>query len=320
MPVLPLARRPQTRQKSAARQQYFLAREGLLMLRYAADRRTLIYMAVTTALLVVQWSRDSFSPVLFIACLCMAVSVAVIAHNHNHLTIWKSKTLNALTDYWLTLFYGFPAFGWIPTHNKNHHKFNNRDGDYTITYRYTENTNLFTLLTYPTVSGFHQQKPIRKYLQKQHRINRSRFWFCISQYVLLVSFLLAAFVIDWKKALLYIFIPQQVSLFSVLIFNYVQHVHADEESPINHSRNVVGPVMNWFLFNNGLHTVHHDNPGMHWSQAPAAHAKIADQIDPRLNERSFWWFIIRVYLLGPFSRKARSSSMRLERIAAQRPA
>jgi len=316
VPVLPLARRPQTRQKSAARQQYFLAREGLLMLRYAADRRTLIYMAVTTALLVVQWSRDSFSPVLFIACLCMAVSVAVIAHNHNHLTIWKSKTLNALTDYWLTLFYGFPAFGWIPTHNQNHHKFNNRDGDYTITYRYTENTNLFTLLTYPTVSAFHQQKPIREYLKKQYRINRRRFWFCISQYVLLVSFLVAAFVIDWKKALLYIFIPQQVSLFVVLIFNYVQHVHADEESPINHSRNVVGPVMNWFLFNNGLHTVHHDNPGMHWSQAPEAHAKIADQIDPRLNEQSFWWFLIRVYVLGLFSAKARSSSMRLERINA----
>jgi len=273
-------------------------------------------MAVTTALLVIQWSRDSFSPVLFTACLFMAVSVAVIAHNHNHLTIWKSKTLNALTDYWLTLFYGFPAFGWIPTHNQNHHKFNNREGDYTVTYRYTENTNLFTLLTYPAVSGFHQQKPIREYLKKQYRINRSRFWFCISEYVLLVSFLVTAFVIDWQKALLYIFIPQQVSLFVVLIFNYVQHVHTDEESPINHSRNIVGPAMNVLLFNNGLHTVHHDNPGLHWSKAPAAHAKIADQIDPRLNERSFWWFMIRVYVLAPFSQRARSSSMRLERMAS----
>ena len=66
------------------------------MLRYRADIRTLIYMAVTTALLVIQWSRDSFSPVLFTACLFMAVSVAVIAHNHNHLTIWKSKRLAVL--------------------------------------------------------------------------------------------------------------------------------------------------------------------------------------------------------------------------------
>jgi len=288
------------------------------MLRYATDIRTLIYMAITTALLVVQWSRDSFSPVLFTACLFMAVSVSVIAHNHNHLTIWKSKSLNALTDYWLTLFYGFPAFVWIPTHNQNHHKFNNREGDYTITYRYTEGTNLFSLLTYPTVSGFHQQKLIRDYLEKQYRTNQRRFWFCISQYVLLVGFLVTAFVVDWKKALLYIFIPQQVSLYVVLIFNYVQHVHTDEESPVNHSRNIVGPVMNWLLFNNGLHTVHHDHPGLHWSKARAAHAKIADKIDPRLNEPSFWWFMIRVYVLGPFSQKARSSSMRLERMAQLR--
>ena len=285
------------------------------MLRYAADIRTLIYMAVTTALLVVQWSRDTFSPVLFSAALFMAVSVSVIAHNHNHVTIWKSKALNTLTDYWITLFYGFPAFVWIPTHNQNHHKFNNREGDYTLTYRYTEKTNLITLLTYPTVSGLHQQKPIRDYLKKQYRISRGRFWFCISQYVLLVAFLVAAFVIDWKKALLYVFIPQQVALFVVLIFNYVQHVYADEESPVNHSRNIVGPLMNWFLFNNGLHTVHHESPGLHWSKAPEEHAKIADKIDPRLNEQSFWWFLIRVYLLGIFSEKARGPSMRLERMA-----
>ena len=289
------------------------------MLRYAADIRTLICMAVTTALLVVQWSRDSFSPVLFVACLFMAVSVSVIAHNHNHLTLWKSKKLNALTDYWLTLFYGFPAFVWIPTHNQNHHKFNNREGDYTRTYRYTEKTNLFTLLTYPTVSGFHQQKPIRDFLKKQYSTNRRRFWFYISQYVLLVGFLVTAFVVDWQKALLYIFVPQQVSLYVVLIFNYVQHVHADEESPVNHSRNIVGPLMNLLLLNNGLHTVHHDNPGMHWSDAPAAHAKIADKLDPRLNEQSFWWFLIRVYMLGIFSQKARGSSMRLERMASSTP-
>ncbi|MGB5503574.1 MAG: fatty acid desaturase, partial [Polyangiales bacterium] len=89
-----------------------------------------------------------------------------------------------------------------------------------------------------------------------------------------------------------------------------------EESSLNHSRNIVGPVMNWFLFNNGLHTVHHENPGLHWSKAPTAHATIADQIDPRLNEGSFWWLLVRVYILGIFSDKARGRSMRLDRIAA----
>jgi fatty acid desaturase len=117
------------------------------MLKYKADLRTLAYLVVTTALLFVQWNLESFNFWIFVFSLFMAVSVAVIAHNHNHLPIWQNDTLNKLTDYWLTLFYGFPAFGWIPTHNRNHHRFNNREGDYTITYRLTEKNHLGVLLT-----------------------------------------------------------------------------------------------------------------------------------------------------------------------------
>ena len=50
---------------------------------------------------------------------------------------------------------------------------------------------------------------------------------------------------------------------------------------------------------------------------PAARAKIANQIKPTLNESSLWKFLIRVYVVGPFSEKARSASMRLARIASE---
>jgi len=63
------------------------------MLRYGADIRTWIYVAVTTALLVVQWSRETFSPALFIASLFMAVSVSVLAHqidpSLHESSLWK---------------------------------------------------------------------------------------------------------------------------------------------------------------------------------------------------------------------------------------
>ena len=55
------------------------------MLRYKADRRTLIFMAITTGLMIVQWALPHFSWGLFIWANFMAVTVAVIAHNHNHL-------------------------------------------------------------------------------------------------------------------------------------------------------------------------------------------------------------------------------------------
>jgi beta-carotene hydroxylase len=219
-----------------------------------------------------------------------------------------------LTDYWLTLFYGFPAFVWIPTHNKNHHFLNNRQGDYTLTYRVSEKNNLFTLLSYPSISSYFQQKPIADFLRNLWRSDRPKFYLAASQYLLLGAYYAAALVWNWKKAVLLIVIPHQVSLFSVLIFNYVQHVHADEDSEYNHTRNFVG-FINVLLFNNGYHTIHHQSPGLHWSTTPAAQKKIERFVDPSLNERSFWWYVVRVYLLAPFHPGFGTVSMRARRVA-----
>lgn len=284
------------------------------MLKYKADIKTLIYLSLTTAILFFQWNYG-FHPVVYIISLYLAVTVAVIAHNHNHVPMWKSKILNDITDYWITLFYGFPIFAWTPTHNKNHHKFNNREGDYTITYRVSEKNNIFTLLSYPTISSYFQQNPILDYLKFLWKNKRTKFYLSVFQYVALGIFIIGALLLDWKKALLYVIIPQQFALFSVLIFNYIQHVHADEESDFNHSRNFVSPTTNFLLFNNGLHTIHHYRASIHWSEIPEAHKKIEHLIAPHLIERGFWPYIIKAYIIAPFNNTFRTKSMRLERLA-----
>jgi len=105
--------------------------------------------------------------------LYLAITVAVIAHNHNHVPMWKSATLNNITDIWITCSMGSQPSPWTPTHNKNHHKFNNRDGDYTITYRISDGI-ISSLPELP----FHQQLfPAEpgdehlKHLYKNKRIN-----------------------------------------------------------------------------------------------------------------------------------------------------
>lgn len=286
------------------------------MLRYAADVRTLFYMVITSGLFLAQWLTDTWSPLMWFPYLFLSVAVTVIAHNHNHLPIWRNNTLNILTDYWLTLFYGFPAFAWIPTHNLNHHVLNNKLGDYTITYRVSEQNTWWTVLIYPSVSSWFQQKPIRDYLIKLQNTDKRKFVLSLFQYVALAIWIVGGLLIDWQKAILYIIIPQQVGLFAVLVFNYVQHVHADEESRYNHSRNFTG-FLNYLLFNNGYHTIHHEKAGVHWSKTPELHKQIESHIDSSLNERSFWWYIIRVYVLGIFFRSFRTDSMRLKRLASQ---
>lgn len=251
---------------------------------------------------------------LYIFQLLIAVTISVICHNHKHLPMWRSKFLNHITDNWLTVFYGFPIFAWVPTHMHNHHQHVNTVEDYTRTYRFTEKSNLLTLLTYPSISGYFQQPAVKAYFWKTWKANKEKGIFLLIQLISLITFTLTAFLIDWQKALIYVVIPQQVSLFAVLIFNYVQHVHTDEESEFNNSRNFVGRLLNFILLNNGYHTVHHMSAGTHWSLAPHKHKEIEHLIHPSLNEKDFGWYLLRNYVLGMIVPKFRSKSMRVARM------
>ncbi|MEQ9229170.1 MAG: fatty acid desaturase, partial [Cyclobacteriaceae bacterium] len=250
---------------------------------------------------------------LYTVYLFLSVAMSVIIHNHTHNAIWKSRRMNLLTDHVLTVFYGLPVFVWFPTHVQNHHVHVNREPDYTKTYAVSERNNLLTVLSYPSISGYFQNSAIVKFMKELYSKNRKKFFVYIAQLFTLVIWIAVAVILDWQKALLFVVIPQQVSIFSVLVFNYVQHVHADEESEFNHSRNIMGSL-NFFLFNNGMHTIHHLYPGMHWSKLRTKHEEIDHLIDPKLNEPNLIWFFLRVYFLGIFIPKFRTRNFRKERL------
>ena len=283
------------------------------MLKYKADIRTVGYFIVTTLMFALQW-HYGFNWIVYLIYLHFAIAVSVITHNHNHVNMWTQKWLNLLTDWWLTAFYGLPIFVWIPTHNRNHHRYNNREEDTTRTYRHTEDNNMVSLIQYPSISGYNQMKErIIPYMQELKAKNPEQYRQNWIQIAVLVAWLIVFFVWNWKKALLYVFIPQQVSQITVMVFNYLQHVHADEESEYNHSRNFMG--VNLFLFNNGYHTAHHHRASMHWSEAGIAHKEIEHLIKPELIQTSVWGYIVKTYVLSIFMPSLRSESRRLERIA-----
>ncbi|MEP5611063.1 MAG: fatty acid desaturase [Cyclobacteriaceae bacterium] len=289
------------------------------MLRYLADVRSVVYMIVTTSLLVVLWQWSSqMNQALFILLysmqLVLAVSVSVMTHNHQHLTMWKNKWLNVLTDNWLSVFYGFPVYAWIPTHNMNHHRHINTQEDYTRTFRYSEKNNLLTLLSYPSISGYFQQKAVGTYFKGLKSKNKEKYYLCWLQWICVISVVVVALIVDWKKALIFVVVPQQVSMFAVLIFNYIQHVHADEEDEFNNSRNFTGAIMNFVLLNNGYHTAHHVATSLHWSELPEKHKELAPKIDPVLNVNNFAWFMFSNYILGIFIPSMRTKSRRVARM------
>ena len=287
------------------------------MLRYKSDIKTLIYLVVTTALMISLFLfhdqlENPWRGVLYAAELIMAITVGVIVHNHRHVPTWKNKGMNVFMDCWLTMLYGYPVFGWIPTHIQNHHTYTNKEPDYTKTYAFSEKNNLWTIIYYPMYSGGIQQKAIWAYMKELRKKDSKKYMQHLLQVLSILAVLVTAFIIDWQAALWYVILPHQISLNSVLVFNYIQHIHADEESEFNHSRNIEG-FLNVFLFNNGLHTAHHIKPYLHWSKLPEVHAEIRDKIDPALNEKSLIWYLIRQYVLSPFYSKWSTKSMRVVR-------
>ncbi len=270
------------------------------MLRYKADFRTLAYLTFMVAVFILLWvfgfDKDGgingaiAAPLLTLLCL-LCIADAVISHNHNHLPIFHNKWANIVVGYVISFFYGFPAFAWIPTHNRNHHTLNNRPGDYSITTRPLRKVGILAALSYPTVTSLTQTRLISPFLRRCWRGNRFLFWQALSEYVVFYGIMIALFLIDWRKALLFALVPQQIALFSIQHFNYLQHIETDSYSEFDHSRNFTGRVLNLWLFNNGYHTVHHLKPGTHWSRTPSAHKAVAHRIAPRLdvaNVLTYW--------------------------------
>lgn len=72
-------------------------------------------------------------------------------------------------------------------------------------------------------------------------------------------------------------------------------------------------MLNPLFFNVGYHTAHHDHDDVHWSRFPEVHDSIAGRIDPRLIEKCFVWYCLRVFVLGLFIPRLRSVSLRTEK-------
>jgi fatty acid desaturase len=98
-------------------------------------------------------------------------------------------------------------------------------------------------------------------------------------------------------------LPALLATQFMMLTNYLQHVGCDPASPDDHSRNFTSAFWNWFVFENGLHTVHHEHPGVHWSRYRSLHLARAARIDPALNERSLFGFVLRHYGLAPLRRR-----------------
>lgn len=287
-----------------------MLKPALPSLRDRADRQTLVYVLVLIpGLPLLQYAFPTLIGWVVPLQLYLAFITGAIAHNHNHCPTLRQRGWNSAFSAWLSVLYGAPIFGWIPTHNQNHHRFTNGPGDDTITWRYWRENSLRSVLAYFFIWYRFQAPVIREYLDKVQANNARAYRETVIQRVAVLSshVVMVALAIGLHGVArglpiyLVAFVAQiAFALWSMFYINFVQHVDCDPRSAHDHSRNFVGKAANWLMFNSGYHTAHTERPGLHWTKLPALHAELAPHIDPLLNVQSLLGFTFRTYALGPF--------------------
>ncbi len=276
--------------------------------RIAADWRAIFWVfGLMPGAAVVQYVFPALAGWMLPVSMYLGYAAGVLAHNHNHTRVFEGRRMNAVHASMLSFFYGYPTFGWIPTHNENHHRYVNKAGDATATWRHTRRNTAWTAFAYFFYSAVWQGPAIAGYLARVRRRSTRAWLWLLGQYVIVFGGHLAALALAVRLhgpktgALVYfsaLGIPAAGALWGLMFTNYVQHVDCDETSKWNHSRNFVSGWMNFLVFDNGFHTVHHQRANLHWSHARAAHAEVAHEIDPRLNENDIASYCWKTYVMG----------------------
>ena len=271
------------------------------LLHYREDRRTIVFVLVAISLQVAGVVFFDQLPwwvlVPYVAFTAwMSWLCAVITHNTVHHPIFRSRTLNKLFQHVLTVSYGSPVSAFVPGHNLSHHLYTQTRRDVMRTTKLRSRFHLVNQLTGPLVLGYDIQSADVRYAMAMRTERPAWFRQWVAEWVVSIAARVALFVVNPWGFLCCVFVPHLAAAAGIIGINYIQHDGMDRESTYNHSRNLTGPLLNWWAFNNGFHTIHHMKPGLHWTKLREAHAaEVAPFAHPGTEETSFPGYLWRAY-------------------------
>jgi fatty acid desaturase len=273
-------------------------RPGLL--RFREDRRSLVVIAAYFGVLALGYAFTPGWPgrLAIMALLCfLSFTCAVITHNTIHAPVFRSRRLERLLHLALTLTYGHPVAMFVPGHNLSHHQFTQTARDAMRTAKARFRWNLLNQLFFSVIVGGAVFKGNAEYAKHIRRHDRPAYRALLLQAGVFVAFIAVTLLLDPLLFVLFVLIPHQYAAWGIMGVNYFQHDGCDPNHPVNHSRNFVGRFVNYLLFNNGYHGVHHMYPTVHWSRLPEVHdLKVRPTIHPALDQENFVAYLFRAYI------------------------
>jgi beta-carotene hydroxylase len=255
--------------------------------KYNQDLRSLIICLTTITLLLIGFVSDINTRWYFLIIplqTLLSFLCCIINHNHTHHSTFKSSNLNRLFEYLLTFARGHTSFGVITPHNLNHHIYVGTHCDWSHDELAGKGWGIVRIFRYLLQSSLQiwreRNKKGSPKLNIDQEKNRKR-----QKYFLLILMLIA-FYCDPLKFILLWLLPWFLSMEILLFINLIQHDGLGKKS-----RDFTGKNINFFVFNNGFHTVHHFNPNLHWSLLPSHHQTL------KTDQSSLLLFIMKNYFL-----------------------
>lgn len=272
-----------------------------ITLRYAADWRSLAFIAITYVLLFLPLLHPLPLIVLPVwiglssfFCFC----TRVIAHNHAHCPTFNQSQANRLFNLLLVPCLGATVSEIVAPHVLNHHTHCNGPEDYGGNHLAGKGSGLERLCRYVWLVVVKIATDDKLQLQQKARLSTALQddWHRERRLTLICT--MAVLVLGGPNALM-VFVPWLLSALFLVAINLFQHDGCDLQSRYAHSRNFISPIANWFFFNNGYHAVHHLRPTLHWSLWPEAHQRIVrPHLQTDLEVCSLTMFIFSNYLLS----------------------
>ena len=260
-------------------------------MRNVYDVQSILYLILFPVLIVIQWSLDQVNIGLYVVLCILPLGITAINHNIGHVPIWNHPILNRLTEYVAGTLQGVPLFLFKTIHIDSHHRYNQGEKDATRVSRVGEHNHLLGYLVYPLFT----LGPVRKLRKEYFRSISFRsveFRKILIQHGLLFLLWSVSLYINWKKALLFVFVPQFIGVHFLMASNYLQHAKCEVGSAHNHSRNFTGAIFNLLFFNVGYHTAHHLDQKIHWTKLPNAHQEIQAHVDACFCKRNFIGYFV----------------------------
>lgn len=250
------------------------------MMRYREDLYPVSLILTGLLLSLLPFFIDSYFVVaLAVVGVLMRALVPVHQHYHAHLATFKNTSLNALYDAALSVAGGNLTALWKVHHGLGHHvDYLDQHHDVEGNLRFGENIPcrrlVFTILgdALSLYDSFRLLKRFSPVVRRQHGSAILR------QLSLQIGFFALLATISLPLTFAIFVLPNMILRWSIFWFSYGQHDNLPMTSVYNSSTTKF--KLNGLLLNVGLHTAHHEKPGLHWSRLAARTEQILPLIDP----------------------------------------